>query len=118
MPNQPLSGVRVLDLSRVIAGPYCAMLLADLGARVLKVEDPGSPDPARQWGPPFLKDGDDLAPHFSVANRGKKLVQLDFERPQDLATLRRLIARSDVVVENFRPGSLTRLGVCSSCSNS
>ncbi|CAN7636971.1 CoA transferase [Acidovorax sp. LjRoot129] len=106
----PLQGIRVVDLSRILSGPYCAMLLADLGAQVLKVESPQSPDQARKWGPPFHRE--QVAPHFLAANRGKRLMHLDLQDPTDLEHIRELIAKADVVVENFKVGSLKRLGLC------
>ena len=108
--NLPLQGIRVVDLSRILSGPYCAMLLADMGAQVLKVESPQSPDQARTWGPPFHRE--QVAPHFLAANRGKKLLHLDLQDPNDMEHIRELIAQADVVVENFKVGSLKKLGLC------
>ena len=105
---QPLEGITVLDLTRVLSGPYCTMLLADMGARVIKVEQPGKGDDTRAWGPPFL--GGESA-YFLSINRNKESVTLDFKHPDGRAILDRLIAKSDVLVENFRPGTLTRLGL-------
>ena len=104
----PLSGVKVLDLSRVLAGPYCCMVLADLGADVLKVERPGLGDDTRHWGPPF--HGEDAAYFFSV-NRDRRSVALDLTRPEGRAVVRRLVEAADVVVENFLPRHLTALGL-------
>lgn len=104
----PLGGVRVLDLSRVLAGPYCCMVLADLGADVLKVERPGLGDDTRHWGPPF--HGEDAAYFFSV-NRDRRSVALDLARPEGRAVVRRLVEAADVVVENFLPRHLTALGL-------
>jgi crotonobetainyl-CoA:carnitine CoA-transferase CaiB-like acyl-CoA transferase len=101
----PLDGVTVLDLTRVLSGPYCTMLLADMGARVIKVEQPGKGDDTRGWGPPFL-DGESA--YFLSVNRNKQSVTVDFKRPEGRALLEQLIARSDVVVENFRPGTLAK----------
>ena len=103
----PLDGIRVLDLSRVLAGPYCTMLLADLGADVIKVERPGEGDETRSWGPPFA--GEESA-YFLAVNRGKRSVALDLARPETQEALRRLARKADVVVENFRPGTAERLG--------
>jgi crotonobetainyl-CoA:carnitine CoA-transferase CaiB-like acyl-CoA transferase len=107
-PALPLAGVRVLDLSRVLAGPYCTMLLADLGADVIKIERPGSGDETRSWGPPFA-GGE--ATYYLAVNRGKRSVALDLADPRAGTVIRRLVASSDVVVENFRAGVAERLGV-------
>jgi crotonobetainyl-CoA:carnitine CoA-transferase CaiB-like acyl-CoA transferase len=104
----PLDGITVLDLTRVLSGPYCTMLLADMGARVIKIEQPGKGDDTRAWGPPFL-DGESA--YFLSINRNKESVTLDFKQPDGRALLDRLIAKSDVLVENFRPGTLTKLGL-------
>jgi formyl-CoA transferase/CoA:oxalate CoA-transferase len=104
----PLNGITVLDLTRVLSGPYCTMLLADMGARVIKIEQPRSGDDTRQWGPPFL--GTESA-YFLSINRNKESVTLDFKNPEGRAILDSLIAKSDVIVENFRPGALGRLGL-------
>jgi len=104
----PLDGITVLDLTRVLSGPYCTMLLADMGARVLKVEQPGKGDDTRAWGPPFL-EGESA--YFLSINRNKESVTLDFKHPEGRDVLERLIAKSDVLVENFRPGTLTKLGL-------
>jgi len=102
----PLQGITVLDLTRVLSGPYCTMLLADMGARVIKIEQPGRGDDTRAWGPPFV--GGESA-YFLSINRNKESVTLDFKTPDGRALLDRLIAKSDVVVENFRPGTLAKL---------
>jgi len=107
-PAGPLAGTRVLDLSRVLAGPYCCMVLADLGADVLKVERPVLGDDTRHWGPPF--HGDDAAYFFSV-NRDRRSVALDLRTPAGQAVVRRLAQAADVVVENFLPHHLTALGL-------
>ena len=104
----PLDGITVLDLTRVLSGPYCTMLLADMGARVIKVEQPGKGDDTRAWGPPFL-EGESA--YFLSINRNKESVTLDFKHPDGRAVLDQLIARADVLVENFRPGTLTKLGL-------
>jgi len=106
--SAPLDGITVLDLTRVLSGPYCTMLLADMGARVIKIERPGAGDDTRAWGPPFL--GAESA-YFLSINRNKESVTLDFKRPEGRALLDRLVAKSDVLVENFRPGTLTKLGL-------
>src|SRR5262245_56913835 len=104
----PLDGITVLDLTRVLSGPYCTMLLADMGARVIKIEQPGKGDDTRAWGPPFL-EGESA--YFLSINRNKESVTLDFKHPEGRSILGRLIARADVLVENFRPGTLTKLGL-------
>ena len=106
--NLPLSGVRVADFTRVLTGPYCTQTLGDLGADVLKIEPPAGDD-TRQWGPPFGADGQ--ATYFQSCNRNKRSVALDLKKPSDLETARRIIAKSDVLVENFRPGTLEKLGL-------
>src|ERR1700746_3065769 len=104
----PLDGVTVLDLTRVLSGPYCTMLLADMGARVIKVEQPGKGDDTRAWGPPFLQGE---SAYFLSINRNKESVTLDFKHPAGRALLDRLLERADVVVENCRPGTLGKLGL-------
>jgi crotonobetainyl-CoA:carnitine CoA-transferase CaiB-like acyl-CoA transferase len=103
-----LAGVTVLDLTRVLAGPYCTMLLADMGARIIKIEQPGKGDDTRAWGPPFVSGE---STYFLSVNRNKESVTLDFKQPAGRAILDRLIARADVLVENFRPGTLERQGL-------
>jgi crotonobetainyl-CoA:carnitine CoA-transferase CaiB-like acyl-CoA transferase len=103
----PLDGIVVLDLTRVLSGPYCTMLLADLGARVIKVEQPGKGDDTRAWGPPFV--GAESA-YFLSINRNKESLTLNPKNDRGRELLRRLIERSDVLVENFRPGTMERLG--------
>jgi len=104
----PLDGITVLDLTRVLSGPYCTMLLADMGARVVKIELPGKGDDTRAWGPPFL-EGESA--YFLSINRNKESVTLDFKSAEGRAVVERLIAKSDVVVENFRPGTLAKVGL-------
>jgi crotonobetainyl-CoA:carnitine CoA-transferase CaiB-like acyl-CoA transferase len=104
----PLDGIRVLDLSRVLAGPYCTMLLADLGADVIKIERPGEGDETRAWGPPFA-GGE--ATYFLSVNRGKRSVALDLADPRSRVAVERLVSESHVVVENFRAGVAERLGL-------
>jgi crotonobetainyl-CoA:carnitine CoA-transferase CaiB-like acyl-CoA transferase len=107
--------LKVLDLSRVLAGPWASQVLADLGAEVIKVERPGSGDDTRGWGPPFLRDqrGQETSEsaYFLAANRGKKSVTIDLARPEGQALVRRLAARSDVLLENFKVGALAGLGL-------
>ena len=104
----PLAGLTILDLSRVLSGPYCTMLAADMGARVIKVEHPATGDDTRAWGPPFVQG--ESAYYLSI-NRNKESVAIDFKTPGGRAVLDRLIARADVLVENFRPGALQKLGL-------
>ena len=107
-----LEGIRVLDLSRVLAGPWCTQLLADLGAEVIKVERPGSGDDTRHWGPPWHGEGDSrVAAYFLSCNRGKKSVAIDFARPEGAALVRMLAEQADVVVENFKVGGLKKFGL-------
>lgn len=105
-PLRPLHGIRVLELSQNLAGPYCGQILADLGAEVIKVESP-SGDAARAWGPPFV---DGMGSIFAAANRGKRSVTLDLRSEDARDTLWRLIERSDVLIEAFRPGAFARMG--------
>ena len=104
----PLDGIRVLDLTRVLAGPYCTMFLGDLGAEVVKVEQPGVGDDTRGWGPPFT--GGESA-YFLCVNRNKKSVTIDLKSTEGVALLRRLAERADVLIENFRPGTMERLNL-------
>jgi len=106
----PLSGVLVLDLSRVLAGPFCTMLLADLGARVIKVEHPAEGDVTRAWGPPY-DAGSGMSAYYLSVNRNKESIALDLASPAGAESVRRLAARADVVVENFPPGVLERFGL-------
>jgi crotonobetainyl-CoA:carnitine CoA-transferase CaiB-like acyl-CoA transferase len=106
--TSPLDGLTVLDLTRVLSGPYCTMMLADMGARVIKVERPGAGDDTRAWGPPFV--GGESS-YFLSINRNKESVALDFKHPDGRAVLDALIAKADIIVENFAPGTLDRLGL-------
>lgn len=103
----PIAGIRVLEMANFISGPYAGMLLADLGAEVTKVELPGSGDPFRSWGD---REGEDR-PQFAAFNRGKKSVTLNVQTKKGKEAYRRLVAKADVVIENFRPGTLDRLGI-------
>ena len=103
-----LHGVRVLDLTRVLAGPYCTMFLGDLGAEVVKVEQPGVGDDTRGWGPPFA--GGESA-YFLCVNRNKKSIAVDLKSTEGIDLLKRLAAQADVLIENFRPGTMERLGL-------
>jgi formyl-CoA transferase len=110
--TKPLAGVRVLDLSRVLAGPWATQLLADLGAEVIKVERPGEGDDTRHWGPPWLEhEGEKVAAYFLAANRGKRSVAIDFATEEGAALVRRMAADADVVVENFKVGGLEKFGL-------
>jgi crotonobetainyl-CoA:carnitine CoA-transferase CaiB-like acyl-CoA transferase len=104
-----LDGIVVADFSRVLAGPYATMLLGDLGAEVVKVERPGAGDDTRHWGPPYAEDG--IATYFAAVNRNKRSMWLDLGTDEGVAAARELALRADVVVENFRPGTLDRLGL-------
>lgn len=104
----PLEGVRVIDFSRVLAGPLCTMILGDLGADVVKVERPGEGDDTRHWGPPFV--GEDAA-YFLSLNRNKRSVALDLSTAEGAQAARRLVLSGDVVIENFRPGLMVRFGL-------
>jgi crotonobetainyl-CoA:carnitine CoA-transferase CaiB-like acyl-CoA transferase len=104
----PLSGIRVIDLTRALAGPYCTLLLGDMGADVIKIELPGSGDETRQWGPPFVAGE---SSYFMSVNRNKRSVTLDLKSSAGLDALHRLARSADVLVENFRPGTMDRLGL-------
>lgn len=110
-----LAGLRVLDLSRILAGPTCTQLLADLGADVIKVERPGAGDDTRSWGPPFVPGADgedsDLSAYFLAANRNKRSIAIDLATTDGVALVKRLAAISDVVIENYKPGDLDRRGL-------
>lgn len=111
---KPLSDVRVVDLSRVLAGPWSSQILADMGADVIKVERAGEGDDTRAWGPPFVpaENGETLdATYFHSANRGKRSIAVDFNRAEDRAVLLRLIADADIVIENFKVGALKKYGL-------
>jgi formyl-CoA transferase len=108
LKNGPLDGIRVLDLTRVLAGPYCTMFLGDLGAEVVKVEQPGVGDDTRGWGPPFT--GGESA-YFLCINRNKKSITVDLKSDEGLDLVRRLAGSADVLIENFRPGTMERLGL-------
>ena len=111
MPR-PLAGVRVLDLSRVLAGPWAGQLLADYGADVLKVERPGAGDDTRTWGPPWWGEGEDrVAAYFICANRGKRSVAIDIASPEGIAQVRDLAREADVVIENYKVGQLAKYGL-------
>lgn len=107
-PNSPLAGLKVLELARVLAGPWTGQILADLGADVIKVESPEG-DSTRQWGPPWVEhDGERTAAYYHACNRGKRGIVADFRGAEDLARLKELAAGADVVIENFKPGTLAK----------
>lgn len=110
-----LAGLKVLDLSRVLAGPWCTQILADLGADVVKIERPGAGDDTRHWGPPFLKDADgqntDQASYFTACNRNKRSVTIDMASAEGQALIREMALKSDIVVENFKVGGLKQYGL-------
>ena len=111
----PLSGLRVFDLTRILAGPSCTQILGDLGADVIKVEIPGKGDDTRGFAPPYLKDGDgketDQSAYFTCANRNKRSITLDLTKPEGIALAKKMIAKSDVLVENFKTGGLAKYGL-------
>lgn len=107
-PHPPLHGIRVLDASRVLAGPFCGQVLGDLGAEVIKVERPGAGDETRSWGPPFAGD---LSAYYLSCNRNKRGITLDLSQPEGLEIFHELIRRSDVLIENFKAASAEKLGL-------
>src|SRR5919112_666144 len=112
--TKPLEGLKVLELARILAGPWVGQLLADLGADVVKVERPGAGDDTRGWGPPFIEgaDGGDLsAAYFHSCNRGKRSIAADFETPEGQELVRKLSEHADVVIENFKVGGLKKYGL-------
>ncbi|NIZ59937.1 CoA transferase [Sedimentitalea sp. CY04] len=116
IPHGALKGVKVLDLSRILAGPTCTQLLGDLGATVIKVENPKSGgDDTRQWGPPYVKDADgndtDMSAYFMSANRNKRSVAIDIATPEGQQTILRMAAQADILIENFKPGGLKKYGL-------
>src|SRR6201981_1270108 len=113
MPG-PLAGIKVLELARILAGPWAGQILADLGADVIKVERAGAGDDTRGWGPPFVPaaDGGTLgAAYFHAANRGKRSVEVNFESEEGREIVRKLAARSDILIENFKVGGLAKFGL-------
>jgi len=114
MTTPPLAGIRVIELARILAGPWAGQLMADLGADVIKIENPDGGDDTRKWGPPFVMghDGENLsAAYYHSTNRGKRSVAIDFSKPDGAETLRRLIASADVLIENFKLGGLKKYGL-------
>lgn len=114
-PKRALDGVKVLDLSRVLAGPWCAQTLGDLGAEVIKVEAPGQGDDTRGWGPPFLPEeggnGPGQSAYFLCANRNKRSVAIDFSKPEGAELVRRLALKAQIVIENYKVGGLAKYGL-------
>lgn len=108
---KPLSGIKILDLTRVLAGPLATQILADLGAEVLKIERPGQGDETRAWGPPYYDAAQGLSAYFLTANRGKETRALDFNTPEHVKEIKNLALNSDIVVENFKVGGLAKYGL-------
>lgn len=114
MSQPPLAGIRVIELARILAGPWAGQMLADLGADVIKVENPDGGDDTRKWGPPFITgaDGENLsAAYYHSCNRGKRSVAVDFSTPEGAETIRKLVATADVLIENFKLGGLKKYGL-------
>lgn len=111
MPVGPLAGLVVLDLSRVLAGPWCSQILGDLGAEVIKVEQPGQGDDTRRWGPPFLDDGSRDSAYYLCANRNKRSIAVDLANPEGAALIAQLARDADIILENFRVGGLAKYGL-------
>ncbi len=106
-----LAGVRVLDLSRVLAGPWATQILGDFGADIIKIEKPGAGDDTRGWGPPFLDNGEGDAAYYLAANRNKRSVAIDFAHPEGADLVRKLAPHCQILVENFRPDGLKKYGL-------
>src|SRR5512146_2226207 len=104
----PLKGVRVIDMSRIIAGPYCSMILGDFGAEVIKVEQPKIGDESRAWGPPWMKE---VSAYYIAVNRNKKSLTLNLKKPEGVQIFKGLVEKGDVLIENFRPGTMDELGL-------
>lgn len=112
MDKAALSGIRVLDLSRVLAGPWASQILGDLGAEVIKVEQPGKGDDTRSWGPPFFKDGNDtVAAYYLACNRNKRSLALDIAKAEGAEIIKKLAVESDIFIENFKVGGLKKYGL-------
>jgi len=110
--TKALSGIRVLDLSRVLAGPWCTQMLGDLGAEIIKIEQPGKGDDTRSWGPPWHGEGEErLSAYYLSANRNKKSVAIDISKPEGQALIREMASKCDVLVENFKVGGLEKYGL-------
>lgn len=110
-PSGPLAGLKILDLSRVLAGPWSTQMLGDLGAEVFKIEQPGQGDDTRRWGPPFLQDGSRDSAYYLCANRNKQSIAINIADPDGAALIRKLAEQCDIVVENFRVGGLVKYGL-------
>jgi crotonobetainyl-CoA:carnitine CoA-transferase CaiB-like acyl-CoA transferase len=110
-PTGPLAGIKVLDLSRVLAGPWCTQMLGDLGAEVIKLEQPGQGDDTRKWGPPFLDDGSRDSAYYLCTNRNKRSIAVDVAKPEGADLIRQLVQDADIVIENFRVGALAKYGL-------
>ena len=108
MSQKPLRGVNILDLSQIMAGPYCSLLLADMGANVIKVEKPNGGDDTRRMGPPFI-NGESAA--FLGVNRNKRSIVIDFKNPDGVKLIKQLSKKCDVLIQNFRPGTLQKMGM-------
>ena len=108
---KPLCGIKILDLTRVLAGPLATQILADLGAEVIKIERPGAGDETRAWGPPYYDESQGLSAYFLTANRGKESRVLDFKNPKNIDEIKQLALDSDIVIENFKAGGLTKYGL-------
>jgi crotonobetainyl-CoA:carnitine CoA-transferase CaiB-like acyl-CoA transferase len=104
----PLKGVRVIDLTRIVAGPYCSMILGDLGAEIIKIEQPKIGDESRAWGPPWVKE---MSAYFISINRNKKSLTLNLDHPQGIEIIKGLVKQADAVLENFRPGTMEEMGL-------
>ena len=110
--SSPLEGIRVLDMTRILAGPYCTMVLGDLGAEIIKIEQPKKGDDTRHWGPPFVESGENREScYFFSVNRNKKSCAVNFQTEQGQEILKKMVQQSDVLVENFVPGKLATMGL-------
>ena len=118
--DRPLSGIRVVGLEQYMAGPYCTMLLADAGAEVVKIERPGAGDDTRKWGPPYIEDEagreTEESAYYLASNRNKRSLTLDISKPEGQALAKRLIGRCDILIENFKAGTLPRYGSATTTS--
>ena len=111
----PLKGLRILDMSRILAGPTCTQILGDLGADVIKIERPGAGDDTRKWGPPYVKDSDgndtSESAYYLCANRNKRSLTVDITKPEGQQIIRKLAAKCDVLIENYKVGGLKKYGL-------